>query len=212
MQTACRQASSAAASTSGRDCQTQTHSPVQAGYNRCCLRSRQPLQSSASAQRLLQASRPALVCRRQLKRSLRCLSAHHNGSNNSSNKGPVIVIDNYDSFTYNLCQVLLAWQKRLPPCWAFSLPTVTTSVTLQYLGDLGCEHVVYKNDEKTIAELRSLNPRGILLSPGPGQLMLVMILLQHSMKTAAPHAALFHDCFVHVFVIGCKAPLLPAVS
>lgn len=39
---------------------------------------------------------------------------------------------------------------------------------LQYLGDLGCEHVVYKNDEKTVEELRELNPRGILLSPGPG--------------------------------------------
>lgn len=39
---------------------------------------------------------------------------------------------------------------------------------LQYLGDLGCEHVVYKNDEKTVDELRELNPRGILLSPGPG--------------------------------------------
>lgn len=39
---------------------------------------------------------------------------------------------------------------------------------VQYLGDLGCEHVVFKNDEKTIDELRALNPRGILLSPGPG--------------------------------------------
>ena len=39
---------------------------------------------------------------------------------------------------------------------------------LQYLGDLGCEHVVFKNDEKTIYELRAMNPRGILLSPGPG--------------------------------------------
>lgn len=42
------------------------------------------------------------------------------------------------------------------------------SVSLQYLGDLGCEHIVYKNDEKTVEELRALNPRGILLSPGPG--------------------------------------------
>ena len=39
---------------------------------------------------------------------------------------------------------------------------------VQYLGDLGCEHVVFKNDEKTVEELRALNPRGILLSPGPG--------------------------------------------
>lgn len=39
---------------------------------------------------------------------------------------------------------------------------------MQYLGDLGCEHIVFKNDEKTIDELRALKPRGILLSPGPG--------------------------------------------
>jgi anthranilate synthase component 2 len=52
------------------------------------------------------------------------------------------VIDNYDSFTYNLCQ---------------------------YLGDLGCEHVVFANDEKTVEEVRAMNPRGILVSPGPGR-------------------------------------------
>ncbi|KAL2634345.1 hypothetical protein R1flu_005824 [Riccia fluitans] len=55
--------------------------------------------------------------------------------------GPVIVIDNYDSFTYNLCQ---------------------------YLGDLGCKYEVYRNDEITIEELKEKNPRGILISPGPG--------------------------------------------
>ncbi|KAL3693495.1 hypothetical protein R1sor_007146 [Riccia sorocarpa] len=55
--------------------------------------------------------------------------------------GPVIVIDNYDSFTYNLCQ---------------------------YLGDLGCRYEVYRNDEITIEELKEKNPRGILISPGPG--------------------------------------------
>lgn len=39
---------------------------------------------------------------------------------------------------------------------------------MQYLGDLGCDYVVYKNDEKTVDELRAMNPRGILVSPGPG--------------------------------------------
>lgn len=39
---------------------------------------------------------------------------------------------------------------------------------LQYLGDLGCEYVVYKNDEKSVEEIRAMNPRGILVSPGPG--------------------------------------------
>ena len=53
----------------------------------------------------------------------------------------MVVVDNYDSFTYNLSQ---------------------------YLGDLGCEHIVIKNDERTIEEIRQLNPRGILVSPGPG--------------------------------------------
>ena len=38
----------------------------------------------------------------------------------------------------------------------------------QYLGDLGCEHVVFKNDEKTVAEIAAMNPRGVLVSPGPG--------------------------------------------
>ena len=42
----------------------------------------------------------------------------------------------------------------------------------QYLGDLGCEHVVFKNDEKTVEEIASMNPRGILVSPGPGAIHL----------------------------------------
>ncbi|KAK9821191.1 hypothetical protein WJX74_008031 [Apatococcus lobatus] len=56
--------------------------------------------------------------------------------------GPVVLLDNYDSFTYNLSQ---------------------------YLGDLGCEHMVVKNDEKTVEEIEELQPRGILISPGPGR-------------------------------------------
>ena len=39
---------------------------------------------------------------------------------------------------------------------------------LQYLGDLGCEHIVLKNDEMTVDEIAALQPRGILVSPGPG--------------------------------------------
>lgn len=52
------------------------------------------------------------------------------------------MIDNYDSFTYNLCQ---------------------------YLGDLGCDYVVYPNDLKTVEEIKAMNPRGVLVSPGPGR-------------------------------------------
>lgn len=54
---------------------------------------------------------------------------------------PILVIDNYDSFTYNLCQ---------------------------YLGDLGASFEVCRNDELTVEEVRKKNPRGILISPGPG--------------------------------------------
>ena len=58
-----------------------------------------------------------------------------------------LVIDNYDSFTYNL---------------------------VQYLGELSVEHeitkelIVKRNDEITLDEIIKINPGGILLSPGPG--------------------------------------------
>nr|CAD1826760.1 unnamed protein product [Ananas comosus var. bracteatus] len=54
---------------------------------------------------------------------------------------PIIVIDNYDSFTYNLCQ---------------------------YMGELGAYFEVYRNDELTVEDVKRKNPRGILISPGPG--------------------------------------------
>ena len=53
----------------------------------------------------------------------------------------VLVIDNYDSFTYNL---------------------------VQYLGELGAEPVVRRNDAVTLAEVRAMAPSHIVLSPGPG--------------------------------------------
>lgn len=53
----------------------------------------------------------------------------------------IVVIDNYDSFTYNL---------------------------VQYLGELGAEIEVYRNDAVTIEEIRALNPTHIVISPGPG--------------------------------------------
>jgi len=52
----------------------------------------------------------------------------------------VFVLDNYDSFTYNL---------------------------VQYMGELGAEMVVRRNDELTPAEVEALNPERILISPGP---------------------------------------------
>jgi len=53
----------------------------------------------------------------------------------------ILVIDNYDSFTYNL---------------------------VQYLGELGAEPVVYRNDAITIEQIRELGPKRIVISPGPG--------------------------------------------
>jgi anthranilate synthase component 2 len=53
----------------------------------------------------------------------------------------VVVIDNYDSFVYNL---------------------------VQYLGELGATPTVFRHDEITVDELAARNPDGILISPGPG--------------------------------------------
>ncbi len=52
----------------------------------------------------------------------------------------ILVIDNYDSFTYNL---------------------------VQYFGELGADLLVRRNDEITIAEIEQLNPERIVVSPGP---------------------------------------------
>ena len=54
----------------------------------------------------------------------------------------ILVIDNYDSFVYNL---------------------------VQYLGELGAEPIVVRNDELTVDDAIAVNPDGVLLSPGPGR-------------------------------------------
>jgi len=53
-----------------------------------------------------------------------------------------VVIDNYDSFVYNL---------------------------VQYLGELGAEPVVHRNDQLTVDELEALEPDAVVISPGPGR-------------------------------------------
>lgn len=53
----------------------------------------------------------------------------------------ILVIDNYDSFTYNL---------------------------VQYLGELGAECKVYRNDRINLQEAEELSPSHIIISPGPG--------------------------------------------
>jgi para-aminobenzoate synthetase component 2 len=52
----------------------------------------------------------------------------------------IFVLDNYDSFTYNL---------------------------VQYMGEMGAEMVIRRNDELTVDEVEALEPERILLSPGP---------------------------------------------
>jgi len=54
----------------------------------------------------------------------------------------VVVIDNYDSFVYNL---------------------------VQYLGELGAEPLVFRHDEHTVDELLAMEPDAVLVSPGPGR-------------------------------------------
>lgn len=54
----------------------------------------------------------------------------------------LVVIDNYDSFTYNL---------------------------VQYLGELGQDIVVFRNDKCTIKDIEAKRPNHIVISPGPGR-------------------------------------------
>jgi anthranilate synthase component 2 len=54
----------------------------------------------------------------------------------------VLVIDNYDSFVYNL---------------------------VQYLGELGAEPLVHRDDALTIEQIEALDPDAVLISPGPGR-------------------------------------------
>jgi anthranilate synthase component II len=54
----------------------------------------------------------------------------------------IIMIDNYDSFTYNL---------------------------VQYMAEMGADIQVFRNDKTTVNKLRELQPSGIVISPGPGR-------------------------------------------
>ena len=55
-------------------------------------------------------------------------------------RSTILLIDNYDSFTYNL---------------------------VQYFGELGCELTIWRNDQFTLDDVRKLNPDAIVVSPGP---------------------------------------------
>lgn len=88
----------------------------------------------------------------------------------------VFVLDNYDSFTYNL---------------------------VQYLGELGAKVVVYRNDELTVEEVEALKPERILLSPGPctpGEAGILVPLIRHMAgKTPILGVCLGHQAIGEAF-------------
>ncbi len=113
MQTSCRYTSSSGASTSGRDWQLDVAVPGHLAnahstrhHNKCrscriytaALCGRRTTQQQASCLK-------HLFCIQRSRQHIACQCSSANGIS-SNDKGPVIVIDNYDSFTYNLCQVM----------------------------------------------------------------------------------------------------------
>jgi anthranilate synthase/aminodeoxychorismate synthase-like glutamine amidotransferase len=88
----------------------------------------------------------------------------------------VVVIDNYDSFTYNL---------------------------VQYLGELGAEVTVFRNDQVTLAELEALHPSHIVISPGPGTPedggISNEVIRRFAPLTPILGVCLGHQCIGHVF-------------
>ena len=88
----------------------------------------------------------------------------------------VLVIDNYDSFTYNL---------------------------VQYLGELGVGLEVHRNDQITLDQIRGLKPDRILVSPGPCSPR-ESGLSNDIIRTFGPHLPVFgvclgHQCIGHTF-------------
>ena len=88
----------------------------------------------------------------------------------------VLVIDNYDSFTYNL---------------------------VQYLGELKVELQVHRNDQITVAEARALKPERILVSPGPCSPnesgLSNEIIREFGQDTPVFGVCLGHQCIGHTF-------------
>lgn len=88
----------------------------------------------------------------------------------------LLMIDNYDSFTYNL---------------------------VQYLSELGEKVVVFRNDKITVAAIQKLRPRRIVISPGPGTPLEAGVsntLIQGlSGKIPILGVCLGHQCIGHVF-------------
>ena len=88
----------------------------------------------------------------------------------------LLMIDNYDSFTYNI---------------------------VQYLGELGQDVRVFRNDEITLADIEALNPQHIVISPGPcspNEAGVSMAVIQHfSGKIPVLGVCLGHQSIGQVF-------------
>jgi anthranilate synthase/aminodeoxychorismate synthase-like glutamine amidotransferase len=88
----------------------------------------------------------------------------------------LLIIDNYDSFTYNL---------------------------VQYFGELGAEPLVKRNDEITLAEIEALKPEAIVISPGPCTPKEAGIsnevIAQIGPKLPVLGVCLGHQCIGHVY-------------
>lgn len=82
----------------------------------------------------------------------------------------IILIDNYDSFTYNL---------------------------VQFLGDLGAKTTVYRNDKITVDEVFKKKPKGLLISPGPSDPDHAGICLELVERAANENMPLFGVCLGH---------------
>ncbi|MBV8481339.1 MAG: aminodeoxychorismate/anthranilate synthase component II [Verrucomicrobia bacterium] len=88
----------------------------------------------------------------------------------------MLIIDNYDSFTYNL---------------------------VQYFGELGADLVVKRNDQVTLDEVAEMHPDRICISPGPGTPLDAGIsndlILKFGPSTPILGVCLGHQCIGHVF-------------
>jgi anthranilate synthase/aminodeoxychorismate synthase-like glutamine amidotransferase len=88
----------------------------------------------------------------------------------------LLVIDNYDSFTYNL---------------------------VQYLGEMGVEMQVHRNDQISLDQIRALNPERILISPGPCSPreagLSNEIIRAFGPNTPLLGVCLGHECIGHIF-------------
>src|SRR5438105_13572133 len=88
----------------------------------------------------------------------------------------ILVIDNYDSFTYNL---------------------------VQYFGELGANLVIRRNDQVTLKEVEDMRPDRICISPGPGTPLEAgvsnEVILRFGPRIPILGVCLGHQCIGHVF-------------